>query len=131
MIVIDASTALSWFFDDELDDLARESAQRVTRESAIVPTLFYVEVANGLLSAVRRRRIQRADLHSALRRIAQLPIKVETATVDVSDEVSLAEKHRLTVYDALYLALACRHSLPLLTRDDALRAAAVAERVSA
>ena len=131
MIVIDASVALSWVFEDELDGLARESAERVTRETAVVPAIFAAEITNALLSAARKKRIERADLESALRRMAQLPIKIDTAVLDLSLEVRLAIKHRLTIYDALYLALACRHGLPLLTRDDALGAAAVAERVSA
>jgi predicted nucleic acid-binding protein len=130
LIVIDASIALSWLFEDELDDLARESAGRVIRETAIVPAIFSAEITNALLAAARKKRIERANLESALRRMAQLPIKIDTATLDLSEEVRLAMKHRLTVYDALYLALACRHGLPLLTRDEALRAAAVSESVS-
>jgi predicted nucleic acid-binding protein len=130
LIVIDASIALSWLFEDELDDLARESAGRVLRETATVPAIFSAEITNALLAAARKKRIERANLESALRRMAQLPIKIDTATLDLSEEVRLAMKHRLTVYDALYLALACRHGLPLLTRDEALRAAAVSESVS-
>jgi predicted nucleic acid-binding protein len=130
LIVIDASIALSWLFEDELDDQARESADRVIRETAIVPAIFSAEITNALLAAARKKRIERANLESALRRIAQLPIKIDTATLDLSEEVRLAMKHRLTVYDALYLALACRHGLPLLTRDEALRAAGISESVS-
>jgi len=36
----------------------------------------------------------------------------------------LAEKHGLTIYDATYLELALRRSLPLATRDAALKTAA-------
>jgi predicted nucleic acid-binding protein len=42
----------------------------------------------------------------------------------------LAERHRLTLYDAAYLELAKRRSLPLATLDIDLRAAASAEKVS-
>ncbi|AXC11496.1 hypothetical protein ACPOL_2172 [Acidisarcina polymorpha] len=42
----------------------------------------------------------------------------------------LAEKHRLTAYDAGYLELALRSALPLATLDDALRRAARLEGVS-
>jgi predicted nucleic acid-binding protein len=41
----------------------------------------------------------------------------------------LAERHRLTTYDAAYLELALRLALPLATLDEALRRAAVAERL--
>jgi predicted nucleic acid-binding protein len=41
----------------------------------------------------------------------------------------LADRHRLTVYDATYLELALRLSLPLATLDDELRNAAQLEGV--
>ena len=43
--------------------------------------------------------------------------------------LSLAETHRLTVYDAAYLELAIRAAVPLATLDGALRKAAMVERV--
>jgi predicted nucleic acid-binding protein len=39
----------------------------------------------------------------------------------------LAEKHRLTLYDAAYLELALRRRLPLATLDRELRTAAEVE----
>lgn len=41
----------------------------------------------------------------------------------------LAERHRLTMYDAAYLELALRRALPLATLDGELRAAAKAEKL--
>jgi predicted nucleic acid-binding protein len=41
----------------------------------------------------------------------------------------LAERHRLTLYDAVYLELALRRALPLATLETELRAAAKAEGV--
>ncbi len=41
----------------------------------------------------------------------------------------LARRHRLTIYDAAYLELALRESLPLATLDQALAAAARSEGV--
>ena len=43
--------------------------------------------------------------------------------------MQLADKHRLTLYDAVYLELALRRELPLATLDRALRAAAASEHV--
>lgn len=42
----------------------------------------------------------------------------------------LARRHRLTFYDALYLALALREGLPLATLDRALAGAAQREGVA-
>jgi len=127
LIVIDASIALSWLFQDELDDLARDSAQRVVQETALVPPIFPAEFSNALTVAVRRRRVREADLHSAVDRITQLPIRIDSSRLALHEEVRLAQKHALTVYDAMYLALARRHRLRLLTRDRGLRSAAAVE----
>ena len=43
--------------------------------------------------------------------------------------LSLARRHRLTVYDAAYLELALRAALPLATLDATLSASARAEGV--
>jgi len=47
-----------------------------------------------------------------------------------AEVLMLARRHRLTVYDASYLALAQRESVPLATLDGDLREAAKAERIS-
>jgi predicted nucleic acid-binding protein len=59
--------------------------------------------------------------------LAGLPIGIdeETAGRAWRETLALAEIHRLTLYDAAYLELAVRRSLPLATFDAALRTAAV------
>jgi predicted nucleic acid-binding protein len=51
-----------------------------------------------------------------------LPISSEAALADgaLMATVDLAERHRLTVYDAAYLELATRRALPLATLDKQL-----------
>jgi predicted nucleic acid-binding protein len=44
--------------------------------------------------------------------------------------LAFARKHRLTVYDAAYLALTARRNIPLATLDRRLEAAAKAERIA-
>jgi len=46
-----------------------------------------------------------------------------------SATLRLAERHRLTLYDAACLELALRPNLPLATLDEDLRRAASAEKV--
>jgi predicted nucleic acid-binding protein len=55
-----------------------------------------------------------------------LPIKIddETASRSWTTTAHLAERHRLTAYDATYLELAMRRGMPLATSDTALIAAA-------
>lgn len=130
MIVIDASVALSWLFEDELDDFATRSAERVVRETALVPAIFPAEVANALLFAVKRARVSEGDVRGALGRIAELPIRIASTGLALAEEMDLAQRHGLTIYDAMYLALAKRHRTTLYTRDNALLQAARAEHLA-
>ncbi len=130
MIVIDASVALSWLFEDELDDFATQSAERVMRETALVPAIFPAEVANALLFAARKARVAESDVRGALDRIAELPIRVASTGLTLAEEMELAQRHGLTIYDAMYLALAKRHRTALYTRDNALLRAARAEHLA-
>ena len=80
---------------------------------------------------VRRGRHDADFRDSALSSLALLPVKVD-AEADRqawSAALHLAERHRLTVYDAAYLEIALRRKIPLATLDGQLRAAASDEKV--
>ena len=116
--------------DDEIDEFARTSAQRVLDETALVPPIFAAEVSNALVVAARKNRLTREDVRERISRIGSLPIFSDKSWLVLDREVELALKHGLTVYDAAYLALAARSHLTLLTRDAALQRAATAENVA-
>ncbi len=125
MIVLDCSTALSWFIPDEDSTAARELRERVVREGAVVPSLWPIEVGNVLVFAMRRRRIDAAQRLAALEAFGELPIEIDTETLTKvwRETLNLADEFRLTLYDACYLELAHRRELPLATHDQELRAA--------
>ena len=126
MIVIDASLAAAWCFDDEATVQADMMLDRVRAEGARVPCLWHLEIANVLRQAERRGRIGEADCSRRLELLAQLPIltDIETTTRAWGPTLALARTHRLTVYDAAYLELAARLGLPLASKDNELLAAA-------
>lgn len=131
--VIDASAALPWCFADEATEATNALLTRLqTGDEAIVPAHWPVEVANALLTAVRRRRIPPEDVHQFLEDLEVLPIRVDTTTKNLvrAGVFPLAEQYELTVYDAAYLELAIRESLPLATLDNDLRKASRAAGVS-
>ena len=131
MIVVDASVVAAWFFSDEADDLTISSTEMVLRESAVAPPIFPVEVANALLSARRKGRIPKNDFDGAFEKLKQLPIMIESREFDLERELALSLQYNLSMYDAMYLALAERRRIPLLTRDNRLHSAAVDARLSA
>ena len=123
-LVLDCSVALSWLMPDE--HAADGLLDRVTAEGAIVPGIWPLEMANSLLTAERRGRIGKSQRKAALQALAALPIEVdgETASHAWKAILDLGDAHRLTAYDAAYLELAARRSVPLATFDRELARAA-------
>jgi predicted nucleic acid-binding protein len=101
--VLDASMTLSWAF----------------------------EVASVLTVAERRGRINTAQQADFLERLRLLPVMIEhRPAVWLGQRIlPLARAYRLSAYDAAYLDLAIRDSLPLATLDGDLRTAALAAGV--
>ena len=133
--VLDASVALAWVLDDPIADYAMEVRRALANgKRALVPTLWHLEIANGLLTAERRRDLVSADLDDALATIqttAAQAIETETSFSPVGEALATARAFHLTAYDAVYLGLARRERLPLATLDKRLRAAAAKAGVPA
>jgi predicted nucleic acid-binding protein len=95
----------------------------------IAPALLWAEIRNLLISAERRGRLDPGMVEEGLAVVEALEIALDGTPA--SDHVlALARRHRLTIYDALYLELALRRGAALATRDEALAAAARAEGVA-
>jgi len=131
--VLDASATLSWCFKDETTPFSENLLARMAmREQAVAPSHWPMEVLNTLIQAKLRGRVLEADIQAFLLELASFDIQIEPHARDTifQNIRSLAEKHRLTAYDAAYLELAMRVALPLATLDGALIRAAKAEGVS-
>ncbi|MSP20966.1 MAG: VapC toxin family PIN domain ribonuclease [Alphaproteobacteria bacterium] len=124
--ILDASAALAWAFRDELDEPARALSFGLADGYAEVPSVWHLEVANGLWVAERRGRITRDDALSFLATLVELDIRSDATAAEraFNDILDLAGRAQVAVYDAAYLDLALRRQLPLATRDEALAAAA-------
>jgi predicted nucleic acid-binding protein len=80
---------------------------------------------------IKRGRISADRGQEFLEHLATLNFKIDRPPriADFPRLHSVATSHQLTAYDAAYLDLAKRLSLPLATRDADLRRAALAESV--
>lgn len=131
--VLDCSAVVPWIFEEEatpqtdriLDELA-------SGETAWVPALWHLELANVLLGAERRGRISRAIAESFLVQLELLDIRVDDETISRAwgKTLDLARQYQVSSYDAAYLEVCLRRSLPLATLDQALAAAAKATGVN-
>ena len=129
--VVDSSVALTWCFAEDRVPATADLLDRVTGFGAIAPTLWPLEVLNALLMAEKRKRIDFAKRRELIDALQSLPIRLDTETAAQAWMTTnrLAERYRLTLYDAAYLELAQRLHLPLATLDTDLREAARASDV--
>jgi len=128
--VLDGSTTLSWFFEDEVTAFGDWVLARLASDWAVVPAVLWeLEVANGMLKSARRRRPSRLTPETFRELLRSLQIRHAVPGPGLDEVSRLAAKHDLTSYDATYLHLSIRESLPLATHDDALEAAARREGV--
>jgi predicted nucleic acid-binding protein len=127
-LVLDSSATLAWIYSDETTEEIRQLFDAVADNGAIVPALWRLEVANSLTVAMRRRRIDADFRRAALADLALLDITTDPHTDSLAwgETLALADRFRLSLYDAAYLELAQRRTLPLATLDEELCAAAAA-----
>ncbi len=131
-VVLDASLALQWFLEDEVDrKYSLGVLASLSEKRAMVPILWFYEVGNGLLMAYRRKRIALDQIDGFLTRLKALPIDaVQQTPSEILELPAFAKEHGLTNYDAAYLAIAMKSNSPLATTDDALRKAAASADVA-
>ena len=127
LFVLDASYALTWCFPDRSTPNTDAALQRMEShtDSAMVPWVWQVEVANALGKAVSRAKIPLPRALEIWDELLLLPIR-QVAVGNVPELVTLAVKHNLSVYDTCYLQLALVSNLPIATNDEKLKRAAEA-----
>src|ERR1700730_3058839 len=125
-LVLDSSVTVAWFFRDEQTDAARDVLGTISQSGAVVPSLWRIEVANALQMAIRRGRIDAGYRDASIADLAIMDIVVDAESDRQvwSTTLNLADRFRLTLYDAVYLELAQRLALPLASLDRQLRKAA-------
>ncbi len=124
-LVLDASAALAWFVqrsDRREALLAEEILANVERGEAVVPAMWFVEVVNGLLAAERIRRAGPSKAAHFLGELAALPIAEDRVRPSVTqgEVLTLARRHGLSAYDAVYMEVSFRTNKALATFDKQL-----------
>lgn len=126
--VLDASITLAWFLDKPVAVEAEQVRKALLRgRKALVPSLWQLEVANGLVVAERRKIIPSDDAMHAVALLETLlgsVVEESTRQIPFRHVHHAALNHRLTAYDAMYLELARAEGLELATLDRSLGAAA-------
>lgn len=119
-IVVDASVVVKWFLDDEEEVAAarRLRDQFVSFEvQVLAPSLIFCEVGNAFLVAHRLKRLTLRSATAKLQDFLDISLPVFFSLQTLKTAFNLASKHQLSVYDALYVALAHFESCDFYTGD--------------
>ena len=113
----------SWYLPDEVP---KYPITVLDRSKPMAPNLLMIEFSNALLCAEKRKRINLEMILEFITMFEKLPIAYEplASKGSLSRIITLSRQYKLTAYDAVYLDMAARKGLPLLTNDRALQRAA-------
>lgn len=121
--VVDASVAVKIFVPETLSAHAQELFARFASESdaaLIIPDFFFVECANVFWKWVQRSAYPDKDVQAHLRDLTGLGLTVIPAQVIAEEALEIALSHRITAYDACYVAASKQTRFPLITADEKL-----------
>ncbi len=120
LVVVDASVAIKWFHEEKDTSQASLLQEQIARGEvrAIVPPLLFYEVANVLTV---KAGSETEKVVSACKVLENLPFQVvEVIHTILEEAIRIAHQHHLSVYDAIYVALAILSEATLVTADEKL-----------
>ncbi len=121
MVVVDTSVVVKWFVPEADSDIAL--TLRVAHAAGKIPLatadLCLLELANAL--RFRRPTPTAEEIGQAVRSVLSLDVRAVAPSPElIEGAVRLAFERKLTVYDALFVALAADLGYELVTADDEL-----------
>ena len=121
--VIDTSALIKYVIAEEYSDLVRRivSLHQASEIQLIAPSFLHVECANVLWKDALRIGIPIENVIAALNNLRGINIRLVPQEDLLEDALRLALDMNITVYDALYCALAQRESAEIITEDRRLR----------
>jgi predicted nucleic acid-binding protein len=118
VFVVDASVVLKWFVPEIHSDAAHRLL--AATHQFLSPDLLFPEVGNAIWKKVRRGELTAEQGERLAADISNVALETVPTRGLMIDAQALAIATGLTVYDAIYLALAVRLETALITADDKL-----------
>ena len=122
--VADNSVVLAWFVSSQSTAYSEKMLRRVAREPIHVPVVWSLAFANALRQLERRRKLKPDATAELLDAVDVLGLQSDVSPPGQRRLLDLARQYDLSVYDASYLELAIRLTVPLATQDGPLAAVA-------
>jgi predicted nucleic acid-binding protein len=125
MPVVDASVVIDWVSPDaSASTPSVRLLDRLSSRGAVFlgPRLLFEEVSNALINGTRRQRWSGAAADSSQALLLRLPVRIADDQRDLVRAWDLARRYdNHPVYDMIYVALAERTAMELITADASLR----------
>jgi predicted nucleic acid-binding protein len=120
--VIDASVLVKWFLHENEPDRERSLALRdrhvAGQSTIIIPEFALLEVLNAIRFSPKG---DEEDGATALDALQDLNLEIRPDDVNVLRKANaIAWAYKITIYDALYVALAEQVGYPLITADEVM-----------
>ena len=122
--VLDTSALVRFYVPDGPipDKLEKYVSSALCAETTlIIPELALAEFAQVLLKKEQAGYLTPLEVDDIMAAFLDLPLEVFGHIDILPDALSLARQHALSVYDALFMALAVNKNAELLTADQSLK----------
>jgi predicted nucleic acid-binding protein len=118
--VLDCSVAVRWFVPQTHSELALRFLEtlRERHNAAVAPDVIVPELGHVLRKLVVGKKLTPEQAALALERFLNVRLELAASATLAAPALQLALGHSATFYDALYVALAARDDLQVLTADD-------------
>lgn len=117
-VVLDASIAAKWIFLEPGSDQAEKLL--TDQNHFIVPDLFYLEMDAVIWKKYRKKELSGEEAYQKREFVRELTVDMVfyLDLLDLAFDISISLP--LTIYDALYIALAVEEQTEMWTADDRL-----------
>ncbi|KPQ33468.1 MAG: toxin-antitoxin system Doc family toxin component [Phormidesmis priestleyi Ana] len=120
--VVDASVGIKKFIIEPLTPKVDQLFAHLNDPNArlYIPDLFYIECTNIVWKYIRAGQYDSAEAQANLADLKLLRF-TSTPTVDlILAAIDISVTHKISAYDACYVALSQQNNVPLLTQDKRL-----------
>ena len=117
--ILDASIIVKWFSEEEQSEkaIALRDEYLLKKTNLAVSEITFLEVLNAL----RYKKKNEEEIKKANTALWNLQMEIlKTDDILLNKAIGISLKHNLTMYDAVYVALAEVHNATLITADEAL-----------